>query len=287
MDVNGKVAGVLLNNDGASSNFTILVDRFAIAQAGPGGVTKYPFVVGSVAGTSTVGIDGTLVVDGSILARSISVNQLSAITSRLGYVNAGQIDISGDGVGGWGYVRSAGKWFADGQWGWLFARHTGGETYTELNVGAGGLMMRNSDGYFRMWGPNFNLDNGGLTINQIDVIDTLNIRGQAVTIPSFAQSGGGSVGMTHYVPGAYPLDTFIQGTSFVGSTGFVSIYVDGVARWNGAGRVFLEVRPSNPVAQSLYRSMAFEEIGRRPKYYPAKDGREDAIVMALDLLPAP
>jgi ribosomal-protein-alanine N-acetyltransferase len=56
-----------------------------------------------------------------------------------------------------------------------------------------------------------------------------------------------------------------------------------IARWNGAGRVFLEVRPSNPVAQSLYRSIGFEEIGRRPKYYPAKEGREDAIVMALDL----
>jgi [ribosomal protein S18]-alanine N-acetyltransferase len=59
-----------------------------------------------------------------------------------------------------------------------------------------------------------------------------------------------------------------------------------IARWNGATRVFLEVRPSNPVAHSLYRSMGFDEIGRRPKYYPAKDGREDAIVMALDLLPS-
>ena len=59
-----------------------------------------------------------------------------------------------------------------------------------------------------------------------------------------------------------------------------------IARWNGATRVFLEVRPSNPAAQNLYRSMGFEEIGRRPKYYPAKEGREDAIVMALDLLPS-
>lgn len=59
-----------------------------------------------------------------------------------------------------------------------------------------------------------------------------------------------------------------------------------IARWNGATRVFLEVRPSNPVAQKLYESMGFDEIGRRPKYYPAKQGREDAIVMALDLLPS-
>jgi len=55
-----------------------------------------------------------------------------------------------------------------------------------------------------------------------------------------------------------------------------------VARWSGAERVFLEVRPSNPVAQELYVSVGFKEIGRRPRYYPAKGGREDAIVMALD-----
>ena len=59
-----------------------------------------------------------------------------------------------------------------------------------------------------------------------------------------------------------------------------------VARWSGAERVFLEVRPSNPVAQQLYASVGFKEIGRRPRYYPAKSGREDAIVMALDREPA-
>lgn len=56
-----------------------------------------------------------------------------------------------------------------------------------------------------------------------------------------------------------------------------------LARWHRAGRIFLEVRPSNPAAIALYRSEGFIEIGRRPRYYPARDGREDAIVMALDL----
>lgn len=58
-----------------------------------------------------------------------------------------------------------------------------------------------------------------------------------------------------------------------------------LARWHSAGRVFLEVRPSNPRAIQLYHSLGFNEIGRRPKYYPAARGREDAIVMALELLP--
>jgi ribosomal-protein-alanine N-acetyltransferase len=56
-----------------------------------------------------------------------------------------------------------------------------------------------------------------------------------------------------------------------------------IARWNGAERLFLEVRPSNPLAKALYESAGFGEIGRRPRYYPARDGREDAIVMALDM----
>jgi [ribosomal protein S18]-alanine N-acetyltransferase len=56
-----------------------------------------------------------------------------------------------------------------------------------------------------------------------------------------------------------------------------------IARWNGAERIFLEVRPSNPLARTLYESVGFCEIGRRPRYYPAKNGREDAIVMALDM----
>ena len=58
-----------------------------------------------------------------------------------------------------------------------------------------------------------------------------------------------------------------------------------IARGHGAQRVFLEVRPSNPRAIALYERNGFNEIGRRPRYYPAHDGREDAIVMAMELLP--
>ena len=57
-----------------------------------------------------------------------------------------------------------------------------------------------------------------------------------------------------------------------------------MARDHGVQRVFLEVRPSNPQAIALYHSEGFNEIGRRPRYYPAENGREDALVMALELL---
>jgi len=57
-----------------------------------------------------------------------------------------------------------------------------------------------------------------------------------------------------------------------------------IARANGACRTFLEVRPSNHRAIALYERSGFNEIGRRPRYYPAHAGREDAIVMAIELL---
>jgi ribosomal-protein-alanine N-acetyltransferase len=50
-----------------------------------------------------------------------------------------------------------------------------------------------------------------------------------------------------------------------------------------ADKVFLEVRPSNQIALRLYRSVGFEQIGIRPAYYQAHNGREDAVILAADL----
>lgn len=49
----------------------------------------------------------------------------------------------------------------------------------------------------------------------------------------------------------------------------------------GVRSVFLEVRADNPVAQSLYRSLGFDEIGVRPRYYQPDD--VDAVVMKLEM----
>lgn len=49
--------------------------------------------------------------------------------------------------------------------------------------------------------------------------------------------------------------------------------------------LFLEVRSSNPKAVKLYGNRGFATIGRRPGYYRADEGREDAIVMRLELQP--
>ena len=57
-----------------------------------------------------------------------------------------------------------------------------------------------------------------------------------------------------------------------------------LAREHEADTAFLEVRVSNTVAQRLYESAGFNEIGLRRGYYPSDNGREDAVVYAKALL---
>jgi [ribosomal protein S18]-alanine N-acetyltransferase len=58
------------------------------------------------------------------------------------------------------------------------------------------------------------------------------------------------------------------------------------ARRQGADTCFLEVRPSNEVARSLYYSMGFVQVGERRAYYPAVTNstvREDALILSCRL----
>jgi ribosomal-protein-alanine N-acetyltransferase len=51
----------------------------------------------------------------------------------------------------------------------------------------------------------------------------------------------------------------------------------------GVDKIFLEVRPSNQRALQLYYSVGFQHIGIRPAYYQAEHGREDAVILAVNL----
>lgn len=50
---------------------------------------------------------------------------------------------------------------------------------------------------------------------------------------------------------------------------------------HGIENVWLEVRPTNSAALSIYKKFGFNDMGRRKGYY--SDSQEDAIIMALDL----
>jgi ribosomal-protein-alanine N-acetyltransferase len=57
----------------------------------------------------------------------------------------------------------------------------------------------------------------------------------------------------------------------------------GRARYANVREVFLEVRPSNVNALTLYRKKGFHRIARRSAYYQSREGREDADVLSLRL----
>ncbi|MEK7735397.1 MAG: ribosomal protein S18-alanine N-acetyltransferase [Pseudomonadota bacterium] len=55
------------------------------------------------------------------------------------------------------------------------------------------------------------------------------------------------------------------------------------AQRRGVRMALLEVRVSNTAAYCLYQKLGFDEVGLRKDYYPARQGREDAILLAREL----
>lgn len=62
-------------------------------------------------------------------------------------------------------------------------------------------------------------------------------------------------------------------------------YAIRLARSHACVSMFLEVRPSNEAGVALYQRNGFQVIGIRRDYYRADEGREDAVVMRLELGP--
>jgi ribosomal-protein-alanine N-acetyltransferase len=58
-----------------------------------------------------------------------------------------------------------------------------------------------------------------------------------------------------------------------------------LAARRGIEDMLLEVRPSNEAALALYHRHGFVRIGERKAYYPARFGREDAVVMTRSITP--
>ncbi len=101
------VSGIAMSaNATQGSDIVFMADRVGIATPvtdanGKFIDVKVPFVVGTVGGVSTVGINGQLVVDGTISANKIKVTSLSAVSANMGTVNGGTfkthtLDANGD-----------------------------------------------------------------------------------------------------------------------------------------------------------------------------------------------
>ena len=68
----------------------------------------------------------------------------------------------------------------------------------------------------------------------------------------------------------------------LGLGGFLLKFMLDFAQKQKAATTFLEVRPSNKIARRFYEKGGFVEVGLQRNYYPARSGREDAIIMAME-----
>ena len=77
VDANGRVAGMTLASGGTGSSVVFLADKFGFVKADGSGTPKTIMALGTVGGVSTLGLDGNLVLDGSIVAQSIDTRNLT------------------------------------------------------------------------------------------------------------------------------------------------------------------------------------------------------------------
>lgn len=84
LNVNNHVAGIgLLLEESGYSEFVILSDKFMVVNPTDTMSPKAVFTVGNVNGVSAVGINGDLIIDGSILARNIGANEIIANAANI------------------------------------------------------------------------------------------------------------------------------------------------------------------------------------------------------------
>jgi hypothetical protein len=77
LNVNDRVAGIgLMLSKDAPSEFIVLADKFQVVNPTDTMSPKTVFTVGNINGVSAVGINGDLIIDGSILARNIGANEV-------------------------------------------------------------------------------------------------------------------------------------------------------------------------------------------------------------------
>ncbi len=64
---------------------------------------------------------------------------------------------------------------------------------------------------------------------------------------------------------------------------FLVQHLKRLARSARMEQMLLEVRPTNVAGIALYRHAGFHQVGKRNAYYPARMGREDALLFNCDL----
>lgn len=211
IQANGYVSGYGLATtpvDGVpTSSFVVLADNFAFAI--PGSVVRYPFVAGLVNGASTVGVNGALVVDGTITASAINTNGL-VIRSSTGVPLFGagtNLDISYiQGLGGFAtlnqitdvnsltYIASGA--IANAQIGsFLMSSDFNGDPSTNTPGTLGWYLGKSGSDTGKLYLNNIyargNIEADSLKANTANIVQTLHVAGNAITARMPAYTVGG------------------------------------------------------------------------------------------------
>lgn len=79
LDVNGYVSGLRAYNSGVSSSIVLITDNFLVASPSVLGANPVPmFSISNVSGTPQITIQGNLIADGTIVARTLAVGAINA-----------------------------------------------------------------------------------------------------------------------------------------------------------------------------------------------------------------
>lgn len=175
------------NGEGFQSSYNVWAERFAV-WSGTGTELFSPFVVSK----GQVFINDAVI--DKLAASKIDATSLSAISSNLGVVHAGIISMNESTVDGWSYIRSgADKWWGDNLGGFFLGKNTV-ENSRWFDLTAGGCRLRmfhnattnRAGASLRFATANdqslFYVDDSGyMRVDAVDVMGTLQLRGNAVT----------------------------------------------------------------------------------------------------------
>lgn len=91
-NLNGRVTGlVTLDSNQNTSKFTVVSDKFEIANYTDNGNLIVPFVVGNIGGVGSIGMTGNVLLDGTLVARHIAAGAIETAALAAGSVNASKI----------------------------------------------------------------------------------------------------------------------------------------------------------------------------------------------------
>jgi len=105
--------GLMLDPLSSASEFMVIADKFMVVDpaTSSGAAPLVPFVIGEVAGQYAVGIDGNLVVDGTIMGRHIDAGAITAahLAADLAVVNTIRSGNYSAGTTGWKFTGTGGE----------------------------------------------------------------------------------------------------------------------------------------------------------------------------------